>query len=86
MSKDNSKFVPYATPERLANGDSVVRLMQNGEVVGEINFTTIMRNILGPVFGIGAEEKKGGHGEVRSGQEGVAGGGAPQGQGATGCN
>lgn len=34
------------------NGDSVVELRQNGRLVGEINFTLIVGNVVEQLFGV----------------------------------
>jgi hypothetical protein len=36
--------LPHAAPVVRANGDSVLELTQNGELVGEVNFTKIIAN------------------------------------------
>ena len=45
--KDQSGWLPEPTPVIRANGDSVVELRQDGTLVGELNFTQIMVNVLG---------------------------------------
>ena len=45
-------WLPEPTPVVRPNGDSVVELRQNGVLVGELNFTLIVSNVVENLFGI----------------------------------
>ena len=48
-------WLPEPTPVVRPNGDSVVELRQNGQLVGELNFTRVMSNLFEGLFGIKVE-------------------------------
>ena len=47
LNSNGPSWLPEPHQVLRSNGDSVVELRQNGAVVGELNFTKIMSNVLG---------------------------------------